>query len=74
MTTLVKPGGYLITLVFPIDLPTDTGPPYFVRVEHYAEVLGENFVKIIDKVPETSIESHVGKERIVVWQRVQLKL
>lgn len=70
MGTLLKPGGYLITLVFPIDPPTDAGPPYFVRVEHYAEALGENFVKIVDKVPETSSEPHVGRERIVVWQRV----
>jgi len=72
MATLLKPGGYLITLVFPLsnDPPTDVGPPYFVRVEHYAEVLGEKFVKVLDKVPETSNELHVGRERIVVWQRV----
>jgi hypothetical protein len=70
MAALLKPGGYLITLVFPIVPRNDVGPPYFVRVEHYAEVLGENFVKVLDKVPEASHETHTGKERIVVWQRV----
>jgi methyl halide transferase len=70
MASLLKPGGYLITLVFPIDPQVDVGPPYFVRVEHYAEVLGDNFIKVMDKVPGTSSQTHVGKERIVVWRRV----
>lgn len=70
MTSLLKPGGYLITLVFPIEPYHPGGPPHFVRVEHYTEVLGENFVKVLDKVPAVSMETHVGHERIVVWQRV----
>jgi hypothetical protein len=70
MASLLKPGGYLITLVFPILPQEDGGPPYFVRVEHYAEVLRENFVKVLDKVPETSGDTHVGKERLIVWRRV----
>ncbi|KAG6856327.1 hypothetical protein H0H87_005528 [Tephrocybe sp. NHM501043] len=69
MSSLVKPGGYLIALVWPIDLATEVGPPYFVRVEHYEEVLGESFEKILDKAPTTSLPSHAGKERIVVWKR-----
>jgi len=69
MNALIKPGGYLITLVFPIDPPTDIGPPFFVRPEHYLEPLGDNWEKVLDKVPETSIEFHVGKERIVVWRK-----
>ncbi|GLB39289.1 putative thiopurine S-methyltransferase (TPMT) [Lyophyllum shimeji] len=69
MSSLVKPGGFLVTLVWPIDAPTEVGPPFFVRVEHYEDVLGDNFVKVFDKVPETSLPRHAGKERIVVWKR-----
>jgi hypothetical protein len=70
MASLLKAGGYLITLVYPILPQQDGGPPYYVRVEHYAQVLGENFVKVLDQVPETSDDGHVGKERLVVWRRV----
>ncbi|KAG6888705.1 hypothetical protein C0995_006498 [Termitomyces sp. Mi166 len=70
MSSLIKSGGYLITLVFPIDPPTDLGPPFFVRVEHYEEVLGGAFNKVMEKVPTTSLPNHVGKERIVVWKRI----
>jgi methyl halide transferase len=69
MASLVKPGGYIITLVFPILPETDLGPPYFVRVEHYAEVLDKNFIKVMDKEPGTSEDTHVGRERMVVWRR-----
>ncbi|KAG5340730.1 hypothetical protein C0989_000509 [Termitomyces sp. Mn162] len=70
MASLIKPQGYLITLVFPIDPPTDLGPPFFVRVEHYEEVLDGSFKKVLEKAPTTSLPSHVGKERIVVWERI----
>lgn len=70
MSKLVKPGGYLITLVFPIDPPQDVGPPFFVRPEHYVGPLGEGWEKVIDKVPERSSETHVNRERLVVWKKL----
>ncbi|KAJ7598710.1 S-adenosyl-L-methionine-dependent methyltransferase [Mycena floridula] len=71
MRALVKPGGYLITLIYPIvPEPYLDGPPFYVQPEHHVEVLGEGWEKIVDRVPTSSIESHVGKERIVVWKRV----
>ncbi|KAI9067587.1 thiol methyltransferase 1 [Trametes sanguinea] len=70
MSKLVKPGGYLITLVFPILPYTDAGPPFYVRPEHYEEVLGPGWEKVLDKIPETTLESHVGKERMLVWQKL----
>ncbi|KAF8886577.1 S-adenosyl-L-methionine-dependent methyltransferase [Infundibulicybe gibba] len=69
MIALIKPGGYLITLVYPIDPPTDTGPPFFVRPEHYDALLGADFSKVYDKIPTTSTETHAGKDRMVVWRR-----
>ncbi|KAG5637615.1 hypothetical protein H0H81_003949 [Sphagnurus paluster] len=71
MAALVKPGGFLVTLVYPIDPPTELGPPYFVRVEHHEALWADKgeFVKVYDEVPANSSESHVGRERIVVWKR-----
>jgi hypothetical protein len=70
MAALIKPGGYLITLVYPLDPPNDLGPPYFILPEHYLESLGERWDKVLDKVPEVSMKTHVGRERIVVWKRI----
>ncbi|KAI0370258.1 S-adenosyl-L-methionine-dependent methyltransferase [Pilatotrama ljubarskyi] len=70
MGKLVKPGGYLITLVYPILPYTDVGPPFYVRPEHYEEILGSAWDKVWDKVPERTLDTHVGKERMVVWRKV----
>jgi methyl halide transferase len=70
MTKLVKPGGFLITLVFPIVPYVDYGPPFFVRPEHYEEVLGPGWEKVIDEVPTASSPSHVDREWIIVWKRL----
>ena len=71
MKKLVKRGGYLITLIFPILEHTETGPPFFVRPEHYDEVLGfEGWEKVLDKLPECSLPTHVNKERLVVRRRL----
>lgn len=70
MTKLVKPGGYLVTIIFPIDPYTEVGPPFYVRPEHYDEVLGDGWTKVVDKVPENSLESHVNRERIVVRRKM----
>ena len=70
MTNLVKPGGYLITLVFPIDPPQDLGPPFFVRPEHYVEPLGDAWIKVLDKIPEKSLETHINRERLLVWRKL----
>lgn len=66
----MKPGGYLITLVYPIDPPKDVGPPYTVRPEHYPPVLGDGWEKVVDKIPEVSLEAHKNRERLVVWKRL----
>ncbi|KAI0356619.1 S-adenosyl-L-methionine-dependent methyltransferase [Trametes cingulata] len=70
MSKLVKPGGFLITLVYPILPYTDVGPPFYVRPEHYEEVLGAGWTKIWDKVPEKTLDTHVGKERMMVWRKL----
>ncbi|KDR76471.1 hypothetical protein GALMADRAFT_66885 [Galerina marginata CBS 339.88] len=71
MSNLVKPGGYLITIVYPMLPYVETGPPYYIRPEHFEEILSSDFVKVLDKIPEVSSASHEGKERILVWRRRQ---
>jgi len=71
MNKLVKPGGYLITLVYmAMTEYKEGGPPYFLKTEHYDEPLGSGFVKVLDKVPEVSSPTHEGKERLLIWKRV----
>ena len=69
MTELTKPGGFLITTVYPIDGDRAGGPPYSVNVELVQEVLGSGWEKTVDKVPEESLPKNVGRERVVVWKR-----
>lgn len=70
MNALVKPGGYLITLVFPLDEETDSGPPWFVRPVHYIAPLGDGWEKVVDRVPASSSPAHVGREHLVVWKKL----
>jgi len=70
MNKLIKPGGYLIVLAYPIREYTEEGPPYFVRPDHYTESLGPGLEKVLDKLPEVSSPRHEGKERLLVWKRV----
>ncbi|KAI0800245.1 thiol methyltransferase 1 [Fomes fomentarius] len=70
VTKLMKPGGYLITLIYPMLPYREYGPPFYVRPEHYGEVLGEEWVTVLDIVPGVTLESHVGKERLIVRRRV----
>ncbi|KAG9317223.1 hypothetical protein JVU11DRAFT_1416 [Chiua virens] len=59
ISVLLKPGGYLLILVFPLNLPVDEeGPPFFVKPEHYDDILGDGWAKVLDKVPENSIPRH----------------
>jgi hypothetical protein len=71
ITKLAKPGGYLITLIFPIDPPQDYGPPYFVRPNHYEEVLhSADWEKLFEEVPKNSTEPHKDREVVAVWRRL----
>ncbi|KAH9951785.1 S-adenosyl-L-methionine-dependent methyltransferase [Amylocystis lapponica] len=70
MSAVIKPGGYLITLVFPLDSPKDLGPPWYVEVGHYAEVLGDGWERVLDEIPTVISESHKGQDRLVVWKRL----
>lgn len=76
MRALVRDEGHLITLVYPIDGARTGGPPYSVDVEVVTDALNgaggsgaASFKKILDVTPKESAPNHVGRERLVVWQR-----
>nr|GAT54787.1 S-adenosyl-L-methionine-dependent methyltransferase [Mycena chlorophos] len=76
MRQLVKPGGYLITLVFPIVPEPDilNGPPWPVRPSLYDEPLqgpqGGEWEKVVDRVPNTSVPGHIDHEHLIVWRKL----
>lgn len=72
MSQLVRRGGLLMTLVYPIaEADKGWGPPWFLRPEHYDEVLkSEEWEKVCDEAPKASEGDHIGRERMVIWRRV----
>ncbi|CAE6521174.1 unnamed protein product [Rhizoctonia solani] len=68
---IVKPGGYLITLMYPIDpgRARNDGPPFPVDFEVYSLVLKESWDNLLNLVPGTSRPTHEGRERLGVWRR-----
>ncbi|KAF5385586.1 hypothetical protein D9757_006776 [Collybiopsis confluens] len=73
MNALIKPEGYLITLMFPqVAEPYSTGPPFWTNLASYEEVLGDGWEIVLNKVPDDAIlnEHHRGgKDRMVVRRR-----
>ncbi|KAJ6486822.1 S-adenosyl-L-methionine-dependent methyltransferase [Mycena sanguinolenta] len=70
MNGLIKLGGHLITLIYPLEPETDVGPPWFVRPEHYLGPLGEGWEKVVDRVPMASAPAREGREHLVVWRKL----
>ncbi|XP_035548379.1 probable thiol methyltransferase 2 isoform X2 [Juglans regia] len=66
---ILKPGGELITLMFPISDQVG-GPPYKVSVSDYEEVLhpmGFKAISIVDN--ELAIRPRQGREKLGRWKR-----
>ncbi|ESQ39020.1 hypothetical protein EUTSA_v10001619mg [Eutrema salsugineum] len=66
---LLKPGGELITLMFPID-ERSGGPPYKVSVSEYEKVLiplGFEAISIVDN--ELAVGPRKGMEKIGRWKK-----
>ncbi|KDQ14735.1 hypothetical protein BOTBODRAFT_32484 [Botryobasidium botryosum FD-172 SS1] len=70
MGELIKPGGYLIALAYPLDGDRKGGPAYSVSIEAYDESLGSGWTKTLEYVPTQMSEGHEGREKVVVWKRV----
>ncbi|KAE8265839.1 hypothetical protein A4X09_0g6507 [Tilletia walkeri] len=68
---VVKPGGVLIALVWPIKGPDagPEGPPFNVAPEHYKELLSDAFELKWEGIPARQKDTHVNKEQVQVWKR-----
>jgi len=71
---LLRPGGTLVTLLFPVDPAADPqhGPPYPVSEQLYRGLLQPAGFKLesMDKVqPEHSAAARAGREWLGVWRR-----
>ncbi|CEL57817.1 putative thiol methyltransferase 2 OS=Arabidopsis thaliana GN=HOL3 PE=1 SV=1 [Rhizoctonia solani AG-1 IB] len=68
---IVKPGGHLIALMYPIDPDRrrNDGPPFPVDFNAYSTVLEESWDNILNVVPTVSRPNHEDRERLGVWRR-----
>lgn len=69
MSALLKPGGFLLTLMYPLGTHTD-GPPFAVSYDAYHSLLSSNFDCVHGPVvTEKTIERRKGKEQVALWKR-----
>lgn len=70
---MIKPGGILVTLVYPMDRekPRDSGPPFPLFPEDYEILKPAGFELVsMERVPDVlSHPPRVGKENIGIWRR-----
>lgn len=61
MKSIIKPGGLLITLVFPIKEElvdgVEQGPPFGYNPELYKDLLGDDFKCVMDEYPPIPIDN-----------------
>ena len=70
----LRPGGTLVTLMFPLEPVGRSGPPWPVQEEAYAAVLeAAGFSRLsCTAVPaaEATTPARAGKEALAVWRKV----
>ena len=78
MQRLIRPGGLLATLLFPVDIDdpspsveADSGPPYRLHPEWVERDLlaPRGFKQILCTEPPASHEGREGKEWLALWRR-----
>jgi methyl halide transferase len=65
---VLRPGGHLVTLLFPVD-NRPGGPPFAVDADELSRMLREHFVLQYDVIPDTSVRPRLGRERLMIWRR-----
>lgn len=66
---IIKSGGVLFTLVYPIHGEREGGPPYSVHPDIYSSLLEKDFELIHRGVPIDQKDTHVGVEEVMIWRR-----
>lgn len=70
MSEIIKPGGHLICIEFPLyKAPETGGPPFGVTEQLYIELLGENFERVKRFKPERTHEIGKNHDHISIWKR-----
>ena len=70
MDELVKPGGYLICIEFPLYKSLDLGgPPWGLTSEVYEELLSGGFEKVHHYKPKRTHSIGGQSDRVAVWRR-----
>lgn len=67
MPSLLRPGGYLLTLMYPIS-DHQGGPPFAVSEELYHELLDSRFNLLWIKECK-SVEARKGREKLALWKK-----
>ncbi len=65
---VLRPGGVLMALLFPVD-GRPGGPPFSIDVEEFKREAASSFALLHDSVPHTSVKPRLGKERLLLWQK-----
>jgi len=66
MAQLIRPGGYLLTLMFPLS-QHQGGPPFALSEQVYHKLLDNSF-KLLWERECISVERRKGMEKLVLWQ------
>jgi len=66
--SMLKPGGILIGLFFPID-DRDGGPPFAMTVDEITSLFQKDFILTEAQVPLQSVSPRRGKEILMVWKK-----
>ncbi|MDX9759957.1 MAG: methyltransferase domain-containing protein [Bacteroidota bacterium] len=65
---VLRPGGLLLALLFPVD-GRPGGPPFSIDVGEFKKDAEEHFLLQYETTPETSVKPRRGKERLMVMER-----
>ncbi len=68
---LLKPGGSIIGLWYPLDKKLSEGGPAFGVSEHEIKTLFNDGWKILEeKFPENSVEPRLGREKLIIFKKL----
>lgn len=70
MAYLLKPGGLLFGLYFPLSKPPESeGPPYGVKRDEVEASFKEHFDLVHAEFPAESVKPRRGNEILMIWRR-----
>jgi len=68
VANLLKPGGKLLGLFFPLD-DRPGGPPFVVHWDEVIRVFGKHLVLMSSETPRRSVGPRKGKEMMTIWEK-----